>query len=178
MSKYFISISLMIVCLAFSSCRNHTAILGYYDTERKLIHDKRVGYFKEDSNGNVEFVLDGKYETWYPTGQKQSEVYFSNNHMVGKWIVRWPHGIIRSKHKFDRNGLIHGEQFVYDSNGKLLKSYWMNHGTGTEYIYHDNNILRVQAEWKNGKLDGIRKIFSPTGELIRIEKYSDGIKQE
>ena len=50
----------MIVCLAFSSCRNHTAILGYYDTERKLIHDKRVGYFKEDSNGNVEFVLDGK----------------------------------------------------------------------------------------------------------------------
>lgn len=59
----------MIVCLAFSSCRNHTAILGYYDTERKLIHDKRVGYFKEDSNGNVEFVLDGKYETWYPTGQ-------------------------------------------------------------------------------------------------------------
>ena len=54
----------------------------------------------------------------------------------------------------------------------------MNHGTGTEYIYHDNNILRVQAEWKNGKLDGIRKIFSPPGELIRIEKYSDGIKQE
>lgn len=89
--------------------------------------------------------------------------------MVGKWIVRWPHGIIRSKHKFDRNGLIHGEQFVYDSNGKLLKSYWMNHGTGTEYIYHDNNILHVQAEWKTANLMVSERFSVQPGNLSALK---------
>ncbi len=54
--------------------------------------------------------------------------------------VNGMNGAIRVKNHFNMNGLADGEQRVYDITGKLLKSYYMNNGTGVEYIFHDKNM--------------------------------------
>ena len=176
MSKYFICLEVLSILVLFCACKNYSENMSYYDLDRKQIQHRRQGYFKKSSSGIDEFILNGKCQTWYPSGTLQSEMYFIDGTQCGDAMLWWPSGILRSKNHFNKKGLADGEQFVYELNGKLLKKYTMHNGTGIEYIFHDNGKPKYEISWTNGKMDGITKIFDQNGNLIAEEEYSNGVK--
>jgi len=165
------------IALFICSCTGHIEEISYYDTNPKQLRELRTVYPEKNKDGTTEFIPDGVSKTWYTSGILHTEAFYVNGKLNGYTTVWWPNGVIRVKNHFNMNGLADGEQRVYDITGKLLKSYYMDNGTGVEYIFHGNGQPKYEIAWKNGKRDGTTKIFDQEGKLVSIDIYSQGIKK-
>lgn len=88
------------------------------------------------------------HEFYRPTPQKKDN---------GFWIV-----------DYYKNGQVQMEGF---SSVSTLNEEVFN---GLVTYYHINGKLFHKANYKNGKLDGIRKVFYETGNLKEVGKYVNG----
>ena len=77
--------------------------------------------------------LHGCYRTWYFNCQLTEE-------------LRYHHG------------RLHGISRQWDEIGRLLGSFTMNHGTGTQRYWHNNGQLRLEMDSVNGKFHGRTRI--------------------
>src|ERR1041385_7240318 len=76
-----------------------------------------------------------------------------------------PHGEYRTWHD---NGVIHSETFYvdgkehgtakqYDSDGKLIGTYKMDHGTGVDLWYLTLGVLSEERHYSDGAMEGFER---------------------
>jgi len=166
------------LALLACSCNSHTLSRTYFDPERKQLERETDGYFETKPDGSCAYINDGIEKIWYPSGALRRELHFSDGNLTGDQIAWWPNGIVMAKNHFNDDGLVDGDQYIYDISGKLLKHYRMDNGTGIEYDFHCNGQLKIESSWKDGKLDGETKKYDETGKLISTDTYSMGVKRQ
>ena len=163
------------VFLCSCTMKERVESVSYYEGS-KQIQLKSEGYWKKNPDGSTEIILDGPYRTWYQSGQLHTELFLRDNVIIGQATIWWPNGNIRVKNNFNAAGQIDGEQYVYDRNRNLLKSYRMDNGTGIEYRFHENGKLKSEYTRKGGVLNGVAKTYDEKGKLISTATYANGVK--
>jgi len=74
-----------------------------------------------------------------------------------------------------RHGLLHGISRHWDENGRLLGSFTMNHGTGTQHYWHQNGKLRLEINSFNGKFFGRIRTWLRDGTLVQEIYYISNV---
>ncbi len=132
-----------------------------YDEQNRL---KAKWY--EDENG----LRNGKYEEWYDNGNLKIECMFKDNE------------IIDYLKKYNENGLLDSSSNFYDGVEKII-NYYPNEKPlsisyniegirqGKHLIYYENGNLLKEANYKDGKLDGIVKEYYENGNIHRNKSY-------
>ncbi len=84
------------------------------------------------------------------------------------------HGLVRAWHKNGvlaseepyQEGKLHGTCRQWDATGKLLGSYVMDHGTGTQREWWDNGRLKMEVSTLDGAFHGISRQWLMDGTLV------------
>jgi antitoxin component YwqK of YwqJK toxin-antitoxin module len=101
-------------------------------------------------------------ENWQETTKEKSTYYRPQPKKVksGYWIV-----------DYYKNGQIQMEGYstVNEPNKEQFD--------GLVTYYHQNGNTYHKANYKNGKLEGVRKVFYESGELKQQGRYKDGKRQ-
>ena len=61
----------------------------------------------------------------------------------------------------------------WSTEGKLLGTYEITNGTGTEYRWHDNGKLQSEDSLRAGRRTGTSRGWLPSGELLLETTYYD-----
>ncbi len=82
---------------------------------------------------------------------------------------------IRSIVPIDANGRNHGEQSWFDMHGRLLRTVPWNAGVrdGNEIVLEGSG--RQEIPWKNGKIEGIRRMYFADGKVQTETTYANGV---
>ncbi len=101
--------------------------------------------------------LHGKYESYYPSGEKYISCSFLGN-------------------------ALHGDYMEYSDEGKLIfvTSFINSRKKGEEKAFYSNGQVKYSANYYGGLLDGQVKAYHKNGELKRKATYEKGkiIKQK
>jgi uncharacterized protein len=104
---------------------------------------------------------EGTWETYYTNGNIRETNTYKNNLQIGKSIG------------YDEEG-----NMIYDANFEIIKgdSIDISVKTGTEKRWK-NKVLVFETTYKNGKENGIRKSYFPSGKLSQIQNFVDDLLQ-
>jgi len=69
----------------------------------------------------VQDVMSGKWKRYYPSGDLMEVVNFENNEENGPFVEFYPNGNIKAEGSYLNGDNEHGELFLYDINGILIK---------------------------------------------------------
>lgn len=72
------------------------------------------------------------------------------------------------------NGRYHGDAYVYYDSGKILRQYFINHGSilhGYSVDYYSNGFISGIECYCNYKKVGIWSYYDENGELLKVEDY-------
>lgn len=119
-------------------------------------------------------------------GQKQGlwEEYYPETKIL-KWQGNFENGIQKGIFKFfDKKGELQEEIDFINENECLAKFYenkkiktiglYRNKNKNGEWKYYEKDKLVMVENYKNGILDGERKIFYENGNIMGLENYNDG----
>lgn len=164
----------------------------------------------------------GVVKFYYPSGQLFQEIPFVDGKIHGERIINHSEEVFSQDfytddHFFDfeqnpscgkqiipySEGEKNGEESIYNSAGKLLKTITWKEGQknglergydeatgkvdwegeyvngvhhGLERTYYENGSLKSEGSRVNGKKHGEEKVYDESGRLRRITQYKDGIK--
>lgn len=109
-----------------------------------------VGEWKSYSkNGYLEYLerTDGINDTsrwYYPSGQLKSIGFHTNGIQEGESIHYFENGLVEQELKWQQ-GLMHGAQFYYDSEGELLEiQHWKN-GVKVRMVLFENGEVVLDS---------------------------------
>lgn len=105
---------------------------------KRLFHRNQIAAVEEIFHGQK---LHGRRRTWHRNGQLATKEYY-------------------------RDGLLHGNNCQWDEDGKLLGSFRMTHGTGTQKSWHDNGRLNLEFTTVDGSFCGRSRFWLRDGTLI------------
>jgi len=74
-----------------------------------------------------------------------------------------------------RHGLLHGVNREWDASGRLLGSFTMHRGTGTQRYWHQNGRLRLEINSLNGKFHGRMRMWLLDGTLVQETFYINNV---
>ena len=179
--------------------------LDYFDNGKlkyKSIRDKNniikeIGYYE---NGKISFKSESKFISEYTKEKISSEFYDEEGRLEYKQdginCIRYYKGKISEAWTEDDRGYKYGEYLkYYTSNGNIYirgnfsylkdkNGYNIGYKMGIWIEYHDNGEIKMQGNYARneddvfeGLKDGAWKYYNEKGELIKIENYSNGIKQ-
>lgn len=86
-------------------------------------------------------------------------------------------GTVKSKVVYqDKNDTSSFQAYIYYENGNLSHQAQFSKGkrTGRYLSYHKNGVLKESYQYKNGRLHGVIKRFTDTGEQIEESFYING----
>jgi antitoxin component YwqK of YwqJK toxin-antitoxin module len=131
------------------------------DTINKLDnHGKKHGYWiKKDSAGSK--VYEGRFTHGIPVGEFR--YYYKN-------------GALKTKSVVSRNGT-HAATVSWFQNGKKMAAgnYLNEKKDSLWQFYSDLMDTKTSEEfYRNGKLNGVAKVFYPSGPLAELKTYVDG----
>jgi antitoxin component YwqK of YwqJK toxin-antitoxin module len=120
-------------------------------------------------------VQDGIYHTFYQNGNDKELTNWINGKREGKSLTWYKNGQLESE-KYNRDGKVNGIAAGWYEDGKVKFTCAFVDGKkeGVQNFYHRNGKLQSAAIYKNDLIEGEVKIFDTTGELIEIQKYSEG----
>lgn len=72
-------------------------------------------------------------------------------------------------------GRLHGTSRQWDEKGRLLGSFTMNHGTGTQRYWHQNGKMRLEINSFNGKFFGRMRLWLLDGTLVQETYYISNV---
>ena len=113
------------------------------------LHTKRFYYRNGRIHAEIRQVdgrLHGRLRTWHFNGQIAEE-------------LRYHHG------------RLHGISKQWNETGRLLGSFNMNAGTGTQLYWHDNGQLKMEINSVNGKFHGCVRVWLGDGTLVQENYY-------
>ena len=128
---------------------------------KRLFHRNQIAAVEETFLGSK---LHGRRRTWHRNGQLATKEFY-------------------------RNGLLHGKVCQWDESGKLLGSFQMKAGTGTQKSWHDNGQVNLEFTTLDGHFCGRSRLWLRDGTLISdrlllfgrpvsVEKYQQATLKE
>jgi len=132
---------------------------------------------KKDSNGKRDGLWKGVYET---TKKPRYEGTFNHGTETGtfKFFADDPQSSLMATRKFEADGSCY-TIFVDPAGVKVSEGREENHLQEGEWKYYHKNSKAVMSveKYKQGKLDGLRKVFFEMGEIAEEANYVNGIRQ-
>jgi antitoxin component YwqK of YwqJK toxin-antitoxin module len=107
---------------------NH--FIGYYNDDNK----------KDDGFLNINNRIEGKYMSWYPNGQKKSEVYEVDGKFEGKYLEWYENGNPQSDCYYKDNQL-QGDAVKYDESGGKTAVKYENGVIVKREMQNDENLI-------------------------------------
>jgi antitoxin component YwqK of YwqJK toxin-antitoxin module len=153
----------IIAALLISSCSQQTKKEYWPDgTLKSEIHLKGT-------------IYDGKATWWYENGIKQMECHYKKN-QLDSILTRWfPNGKKQEEQHYrenKKNGVNRG----WDIEGnKIFEQFYYNgilNGTFKEW--HPNKELKMEGQYRMGKLDGKWLYYDNSGIIIGYGTFSNG----
>lgn len=117
---------------------------------------------------------DGKWIYYYENGRKEQEGSFKDNQLSGEWNWYYQNGQLKRKEFYNRQELLEGTVFEYDSLGnELTQGDYYNGLREGSWFYHVGDYKEV-GSYSVGLEDGIWKHYYKSGKLAFIGEYSEG----
>jgi hypothetical protein len=111
---------------------------------------------------------------YYRNGHLQAEVREVGGEFHG-FNRTWHHNDQLAEELHYRHGLLHGLSRQWDEKGRLLGSFTLNHGTGTQRYWHQNGKLRLEINSLNGKFHGRMRLWLRDGTLVQETYYINNV---
>ncbi len=110
-------------------------------------------------------------------GKKVSEKNYKNGILHGKSIIYFPDKGIPSQIIEYRNGLKNGksERFYTDGKPFSLETYVNDTLNGPFKIWSPEGKLEMEGYYKNGNQSGLWITYDEKGNVIKKEKYNNGV---
>jgi hypothetical protein len=154
---------------------------------------RSVNVFSDDRQ-----VSDGKYEEFYPGGQRFIEGSYKDGAPDGQWTYWHANGQVRKTVTF-RNGRLDGQWDVLRDDGtkeehcsfrdgkrdgtwtvsfpggqqKVEENYAAGQLHGQRTVWHDNGKMAEQLEFRNGKRHGTLTRWDKDGKILQELKFED-----
>lgn len=121
----------------------------------------------------------GLWTDFYPNGQKRYEGNFKNNKCVGEFKYYDEQGRLKATNTFDKSGEKALNKTYSESGTLIATGYYVNQKKEGEWRYFskDNGVLILQEENKNGKVEGVSKVFYDTGSLKSECTFVNGLRE-
>jgi antitoxin component YwqK of YwqJK toxin-antitoxin module len=104
-------------------------------------------------------------KTFFPDGTVEWEGHLRNGEGEGRQIAYYPNG--QKAHAwFLANGKVHGEVKWWDTEGKLLDFYAVEHGTGPHRMWYGNGRKKAEGQTKNGLWVGKVVLWDEDGKKL------------
>lgn len=156
-----------------------------YNTEGKL-EQKSEFYEEIEVDGKkLTNVYHGIKERYKGNGKIDSREKYIYGKKEGTWESYHANGNLRETNTF-KNNLQTGKSIAYDEEGnkiydatyEIIKddSTAISVKTGIEQRWQ-KNILVFETSYKNGKENGIRKSYYPSGKLAQTQQFVDDLLQ-
>ena len=147
-----------------------------------------IYYAKNKKNGFYQKYYS-KFDSSKINRLKSKELYL-NDKKQGFSFYYFPNGNLKLKAEYKDN-YKHGKAFEYNANGKLLAidEYRYNNLVSRQAVnridrngnksgkwvdIYDNGKVKTEINFQNGMPDGNFKEYSPSGKVLKIEKFVKG----
>ncbi len=131
-----------------------------------------------DASGKKEGLWKGVFEE---SKRPRYEGTFQNGVEVGtfKYFDDTKAQSLIATRKFSENGTVAQTTFFDQKNNKVSEGKTINRlNEGTWNFYHrESKQLMTIENYKNGKLEGIRKVYFPSGKIAEEGIYKDGKRE-
>lgn len=117
----------------------------------------------------------GKWVDYYANGQLRYEGQFKNGKCQGEFKYYDEQGHLKATNTYDRSG-DKALNKTYAPNGTMIATgYYVNQKKDGEWRYfsHDNGVLILVEENRNGKVHGNSKVYYETGTLMMERQFVD-----
>jgi len=139
---------------------------------------------------------DGKFEDFFEDGQLKTSGQYKNKKRIGEWKSYYKTGELLSVYSYSK-GKKNKVYKVFYKDGSLkretkkIDGVFVNKGfyesgnlfferllkNGYYKEYYDSDVLKVESNYIDNQLNGIWKLFYPTGELEWQVAYKEGYKE-
>jgi antitoxin component YwqK of YwqJK toxin-antitoxin module len=140
------------------------SIWNYYYENGSI---QRVSNFKDDE-------LDGKYISYYSNGKIETDRNYLDGSRHGDYKYYNPDGTLILWVKY-QNGVMMSYTYP-DKNGEMLPFTEVKDETAEVKTYYPNGTLALSFKVEKGLFQGRFEVFSPSGKLISVNTYVDGIQ--
>jgi antitoxin component YwqK of YwqJK toxin-antitoxin module len=127
------------------------------------------GNIAAKGNFNKKKEKDGKWIYYFETGDKESEVTYSDGTMDGEKTDYYKNGQVLMEVEY-KDGVKDGEYtFYFDSGQVREKGFYSNGLRHGEFVYYEpNGVMYEKGIYRNGKRVGKWKIRNNEGEMETI----------
>jgi antitoxin component YwqK of YwqJK toxin-antitoxin module len=161
--RNFRSLFILIFTISLIGCTTNS-------TQKEVIEiypngQPKVVYYKTANN-----VLQKK-EEYYDSGNKKSLIEYKGDSILHGRMIKWfENGTLLAKGKFENNLRV-DTSFQYEINGNLKRTfYYQNDKPKVITDYYPDGKTHRQLNY----LDGMHKLWFPSGQLENIIAESDG----
>ena len=139
-----------------------------------LYHDD--GITKASEGKLVEGRPEGLWKNYFENGILKSEGNRTNQELDGTWKFYTKKGILAEEINY-KNNLRNGVTNSYNGEGFLVSSmpFINDIKDGVGFTYYNNGAINTETIFVKGNEQGKAYEFSPTGDIIRIKTYENGI---
>lgn len=116
-------------------------------------------------------------EIFDTTGRLLATGTYLNQRKEGEWVFLSEHNLPLFRINY-QNGLIHGDAWRYDVDGKPVEKTQWKFSTldGVQIIFAPEGYIQASIQYRKGQTDGPYKIFHPDGSDEVSGQYEGGIK--
>jgi antitoxin component YwqK of YwqJK toxin-antitoxin module len=118
----------------------------------------------------------GVWISFFPNGNKKSEITFDNNRAKGYAKIYYEDGKVMEEGVWENNRWV-GEYKMYHPNGQLFYDFKYNNSgkrEGTQTYYHENGNVMMKGEMKDGKEAGVWEERYENGDLKSKKAFNNG----
>ncbi len=140
----------------------------YYDSGTKM------------SEGDMWDGLEmGQWTSWHENGNIQSIGYYLEGRKDSLWQWYDEVGILTGSGMYDKD-VEHGTWMHYYPGGVVSDSgsYLEGLQEGLWKYFHENGSLKYAVHYKTGKMHGEKILLSPTGTVVNVAYYENGLLVE
>ena len=140
----------------------------YYDSGTKM------------SEGDMWDGLEmGQWTSWHENGNIQSIGYYLEGRKDSLWQWYDEVGILTGSGMYDKD-VEHGTWMHYYPGGVVSDSgsYLEGLQEGLWKYFHENGSLKYAVHYKAGKMHGEKILLSPTGTVVNVAYYENGLLVE
>ncbi len=144
----------------------------YYDQEQTVV--KEILHVKD----TLENLLEGKYISYFLSGNVKSQGEFAYNKATGDWVYYYESGSIKNTGSFMR-GRTMGIWTYYFENGNIRSEGILddNVKVGEWSFHYEDGSIKSRGQFVNGIREGIWNYYYEGGDLKAQANFKDGSGQ-
>jgi antitoxin component YwqK of YwqJK toxin-antitoxin module len=122
-------------------------------------------------------VKNGPYEEYNQDGSPKATGAFVNDREDGPWRYHYSGGALESEGRM-RGGYRDGpwQFFNVDGSRRAVEPYKLGVYHGHEVSWLPTGQIATDATWVDGRLEGVRRRWYPSGALAEFNEYKNGVR--